>query len=90
MSPDTADPEAAGDAGEGALASNTTEDGNVKRTSTRLWVQEIKYNPQKLFNKFFEDDIKYLLSMENLWKSRKAPVPLSWDSIPGEYTFFLL
>lgn len=83
VSPDTADPEATGGAGEGALAAEAAADGNVKRTSTRQWAQEIKYDPQKLFTKFFEDDIKYLLSMENLWKNRVPPVPLAWKDIPG-------
>lgn len=33
----------------------------------------------KLFNKFFSEDIKYLLSMDKLWTKRTPPVPLSWD-----------
>lgn len=77
VSPDTADPEAAGDAGENASKSDSAL-GNVQRVSTRQWAQEIDYDPSKLFNKFFQDDIKYLLSMENLWKTRKPPKPLSW------------
>lgn len=59
VSPDTEDPEAVGDAGEKALSN----DGEINRVSTRDWAQEINYNPEKLFNKFFHDDIKYLLSM---------------------------
>lgn len=82
VSPDTADPEAVSEAGEKALAAEATQNGNVKRVSTRQWAQEISYDPKKLFTKFFEDDIKYLLSMENLWKSRKPPVPLSWNDLP--------
>lgn len=62
MSPDTADPEAAGDAGEDALK-DQSESGNVQRTSTHQWAQENDYEPSKLFNKFYGDDIKYLLSM---------------------------
>ncbi|KAK4877132.1 hypothetical protein RN001_009638 [Aquatica leii] len=80
VSPDTADPEAAGSAGLNALGTGN-ESGNVHRTSTRQWAQEIGYNAVKLFNKFFNDDIKYLLAMENLWKSRKAPTPLSWEVV---------
>lgn len=82
VSPDTADPEAAGDAGKTALVEEmdtNAQDGNVQRTSTKQWAVDIDYDPEKLFNKFFGDDIKYLLSMENLWKSRKAPLPLSWS-----------
>ncbi|KRT81872.1 hypothetical protein AMK59_5927 [Oryctes borbonicus] len=75
VSPDTADPELAADAGKLALI----DDGvDVHRKSTYLWAKEIDYNAEKLFNKFFQDDIKYLLSMENLWKKRKPPKPLAW------------
>lgn len=65
VSPDTEDPEAAGDAGTKAL----NNDGAVNRVSTRQWAQEIDYNPEKLFNKFFEDDIKYLLCMSMIIRS---------------------
>ncbi|KAL1488153.1 hypothetical protein ABEB36_015111 [Hypothenemus hampei] len=75
VSPDTEDPEAKSE-GENSL----TESGNVKRVSTRQWIQEIGYDAEKLFNKFFMDDINYLLSMENLWKKRTPPKPLSWDN----------
>ncbi|GJQ76990.1 Nhe1 [Trypoxylus dichotomus] len=75
VSPDTADPELAADAGKLALNADGLE---IQRRSTNLWAKEVKYNPEKLFNKFFHDDIKYLLSMENLWKKRKPPKPLTW------------
>ncbi|KAF5288283.1 hypothetical protein FQA39_LY04051 [Lamprigera yunnana] len=78
VSPDTADPEAVGSAGANAMKS-VTESGDVERTSTRQWAQNIDYNAIKLFNKFFQDDIKYLLSMVDLWVTRKAPTPLSWE-----------
>ncbi|XP_050316111.1 SUMO-activating enzyme subunit 2 [Anthonomus grandis grandis] len=73
VSPDTEDPEAKVD-GENSV----TESGDVKRVSTRQWIQDIDYDPEKLFNKFFLEDINYLLSMENLWKKRTPPKPLSW------------
>jgi len=82
VSPDTADPEAAGEAGEGALKSKATEEGNVERVSTRTWAQSCQYDPEKLFTKLFHDDIKYLLSMDNLWKTRRPPTPLNWASLP--------
>ncbi|XP_015115400.1 SUMO-activating enzyme subunit 2 [Diachasma alloeum] len=83
VSPDTADPEAAGDkAGEGALNSESNDKGNVERVSTRLWAQSCGYDPEKLFNKLFHDDIKYLLSMDNLWKKRRPPTPLDWKNLP--------
>lgn len=59
VSPDTEDPEAVGDAGQKALKNNS----EIKRVSTREWAQENDYSSEKLFNKFFHDDIKYLLSM---------------------------
>lgn len=82
VSPDTADPEAAGDAADGVLNSEATEEGNVKRVSTRSWAQSCSYDPEKLFTKLFCDDIKYLLSMDNLWKKRKPPTPLDWNNLP--------
>lgn len=84
VSPDTADPEAAGDAGASALNSEGTEAGNVERKSTRAWASDTDYDPEKLFSKLFGDDIRYLLSMENLWKKRRPPTPLSWDNLPGK------
>ena len=85
VSPDTEDPEAAGDAaGENAAdESAANADGNVERKSTRSWAQECGYSTQKLFQKFFNDDIKYLLSMEKLWARRMKPTPLDWDCLPS-------
>ncbi|CAK1550629.1 unnamed protein product [Leptosia nina] len=84
VSPDTADPEAAGDAGSSALSAKESETGNVERKSTRTWAAETNYEPEKLFTKLFGDDIHYLLSMENLWKKRRPPTPLVWDNLPGK------
>ncbi|XP_026481713.1 SUMO-activating enzyme subunit 2-like, partial [Ctenocephalides felis] len=78
VSPDTADPEAAGDASEKALADEFSEKGNIDRVSTRQWAESCNYESQKLFTKFFHDDIEYLLSMKNLWKERRPPVPQMW------------
>ncbi|XP_065359505.1 SUMO-activating enzyme subunit 2 [Calliphora vicina] len=57
------------------------KDGNVVRVNTRQWAKDSNYDAETLFNKFFYDDIKYLLSMSNLWKSRKPPTPIKWDSV---------
>lgn len=84
VSPDTADPEAAGDAGAAALSAEGNTAGNVERKSTRAWAADTDYEPEKLFTKLFGDDIRYLLSMENLWKKRRAPTPLSWAELPAE------
>lgn len=78
VSPDLADPEAAGDAGKEALNAESNEKGNVERVSTKQWAQNCDYLPEKLFNKFFYDDINYLLSMSNLWKTRKPPSPVKF------------
>uniref|UniRef100_A0A8C7NX23 SUMO-activating enzyme subunit 2 n=1 Tax=Oncorhynchus mykiss TaxID=8022 RepID=A0A8C7NX23_ONCMY len=67
VSPDTADPE-----------SCVLWDGDIKRVSTKDWARSTGYDPVKLFNKLFKDDIQYLLTMDKLWKKRKAPLPLDW------------
>ncbi|XP_064640626.1 SUMO-activating enzyme subunit 2-like [Lineus longissimus] len=84
VSPDTEDPEHTADAGEEALHHQAKEgfDGGIERKSTRAWAVETDFNPEKLFHKFFKDDIKYLLSMQTLWKKRRPPVPLDWNSLP--------
>lgn len=35
-----------------------------------------------LYVQLFRDDIKYLLSMETLWKKRRPPNPLDFDNLP--------
>lgn len=97
ISPDAADPEAqtksehaknedAGDAEDDTKskdesAESTISNGNVVRINTRQWAKDCNYDAAKLFNKFFNDDINYLLRMSNLWKSRKPPVPVQWDTL---------
>lgn len=63
-----------------ALESEENSSGNIKRVSTRAWAKQHEYDPEKLFGKFFFDDINYLLSMDKLWAKRKPPTPLCWDS----------
>lgn len=84
VSPDTADPEAGAEAGESALAAEANEKGNVDRVNTRTWAQQCGYDPEKIFNKLFFDDINYLLSMSNLWKNRTPPNPAKWDALEEE------
>lgn len=81
VSPDMADPEAAEDAGEKALQTESNEQGNVTRVSTKQWAKNCDYLPDKLFNKFFFDDINYLLSMSNLWKTRAPPKPMKFGDL---------
>ncbi|KAF7396602.1 hypothetical protein HZH66_007464 [Vespula vulgaris] len=82
VSPDTADPEATDTAAQVSLETESSSKGNVDRVSTRSWAQSCDYDSKKLFTKFFHDDIKYLLSMENLWKKRRPPIPLDWSNLP--------
>ena len=93
VSPDREDPEAAGeDAANGETVANgeavanvvaVAADGNVERKSTRAWAEECGYSTQKLFKKFFNDDINYLLKMDKLWTKRRKPTPLDWDCLPS-------
>ncbi|XP_061163588.1 SUMO-activating enzyme subunit 2-like [Saccostrea echinata] len=84
VSPDTEDPELAAEAGQTALTQERKADvaGGIDRKSTRAWASETGYDAKKIFNKLFRDDIKYLLSMETLWKKRRPPVPLDFDKLP--------
>uniref|UniRef100_A0A674N706 SUMO-activating enzyme subunit 2 n=1 Tax=Takifugu rubripes TaxID=31033 RepID=A0A674N706_TAKRU len=82
VSPDMADPEAAWNPKETAAESLASEkDGDIKRVNTKDWARSIRYDPVKLFNKFFKDDVMYLLTMDKLWKKRKAPIPLDWHHL---------
>ncbi|XP_060932143.1 SUMO-activating enzyme subunit 2 [Limanda limanda] len=82
VSPDTADPEAAWKPEETAARATASEkDGDIKRVSTKEWARSTGYDPVKLFNKLFKDDISYLLTMDKLWKKRKAPTPLDWQQL---------
>ncbi|KAH8361535.1 hypothetical protein KR084_007328 [Drosophila pseudotakahashii] len=65
-------------------AKEDTANGNVVRINTRQWAKDCNYDAGKLFNKFFNEDITYLLRMSNLWKTRKAPVPVQWDTLLPE------
>ncbi|XP_037085820.1 LOW QUALITY PROTEIN: SUMO-activating enzyme subunit 2-like [Pollicipes pollicipes] len=83
VSPDTADPELAGEAAAtAALSEPARADGNVERVSTRAWAAQSDYEPRKLFRKLFHDDIQYLLTMDKLWTKRRPPTPLVWDTLP--------
>ncbi|KIH57237.1 repeat in ubiquitin-activating protein, partial [Ancylostoma duodenale] len=54
-----------------------SEDSNQEKpVSTRAWAENVNYDPEKIFDKLFNDDIAYLLRMEHLWRERRAPVPI--------------
>lgn len=58
---------------------------NGKSTlSTRDWAIKNNYDPVLLIQKLFNDDIHYLLSMDNLWKERAKPIPLNYADLIGD------
>lgn len=42
--------------------------------------------PQMLFDKVFNDDVARLRSMEDMWKSRRPPTPLEYESVMRQAT----
>ncbi|XP_053662622.1 SUMO-activating enzyme subunit 2 [Anopheles marshallii] len=86
VSPDTADPEAGAEVGQAALEKDANEKGNVDRVNTRAWAKQCEYDPEKIFNKLFYDDINYLLSMSNLWQNRNPPKPVKYDTVQEDAT----
>lgn len=60
VAPDTEDPELAtsgsGDDAKPAAA--------AAKESTRQWAERIDYDPERLLNKLYREDVRYLLSME--------------------------
>lgn len=40
-----------------------------------------QYDPVLLIKKLYQDDIEYLLSMENLWRERAKPTPLHYSNL---------
>ncbi|KAJ7312093.1 hypothetical protein JRQ81_006432 [Phrynocephalus forsythii] len=85
VSPDRADPEASWEPAEAeARARASNEDGDIKRVSTKEWAKSTGYDSVKLFTKLFKDDIRYLLTMDKLWRKRKPPIPLDWNEIQNQ------
>lgn len=52
-----------------------------KSLSTREWATQYNYDPLLLFEKLYNFDIKYLLSMDNLWKERAKPSQLDYTRL---------
>jgi len=50
----------------------------IKRVNTREWAKENNFNGEAVFNKLFSKDVEYLLTMKNLWKTRRPPTPMKW------------
>ncbi|EGV96014.1 SUMO-activating enzyme subunit 2 [Cricetulus griseus] len=85
VSPDRAHPEAAWKPTEAeARARESNEDGDIKHISTKEWAKSTGYDPVKLFPKLFKDDIRYLLTMDKLWRKSKPPVPLDWAEVQSQ------
>lgn len=40
--------------------------------------------------KLFKDDIRYLLTMDKLWRKRKPPVPLDWAEVQSQGKGYIL
>jgi len=57
----------------------------IKRVNTREWAKENNFDGEAVFNKLFNKDVQYLLSMKNLWKTRRPPTPMKWrESVDKE------
>lgn len=65
---------------------NGSNNNHAKKTpiSTRDWANEHSYDPVLLFEKLYNHDINYLLSMDNLWKERAKPRPLEYSKLKEE------
>ncbi|KAK9332425.1 hypothetical protein V1520DRAFT_334852 [Lipomyces starkeyi] len=66
-------------------ADNASEIDNLKRENTELKHIKDAFGtsefPRLVFEKVFKIDIDRLLSMEDAWKHRKAPVPILYDEL---------
>ncbi len=75
VTPDTDDPE--------HLINNNQEtiSNGYHRISTRDWIhtEMEEFNPRRIFNKLFFDDINYLISMKNLWEKRRQPTAIEYE-----------
>uniref|UniRef100_A0A914XWW2 SUMO-activating enzyme subunit n=1 Tax=Panagrolaimus superbus TaxID=310955 RepID=A0A914XWW2_9BILA len=77
--------------GENGHANKNAENGEEKKPvgpSLRTIASQANYDPKEVFNKLYEKDINYLLTMDDLWKDRRPPTPLSWggNSAAGTQT----
>ncbi|CAF3607821.1 unnamed protein product [Rotaria socialis] len=73
VTPDSDDPENANN----ELENKTN---GHHRVSTRDWIHKEmeEFDPKRIFNKLFFDDIIYLTSMKNLWEKRRQPIPMEY------------
>ncbi|KJE89639.1 SUMO-activating enzyme subunit 2 [Capsaspora owczarzaki ATCC 30864] len=87
ISPNTADPEAAGDNADAGRQDVDGRDANAELSSAdsatnnnvqslRAWAIEHQYHADETVQKLFVNDVKTLLRMDKLWRERRPPVPL--------------
>lgn len=81
VTPDADDPENVANEQEITPTTTTTNGHHHHRVSTRDWIhQEMKeFDPKRVFNKLFFDDIHYLTTMKNLWEKRRQPTPIEYE-----------
>lgn len=79
VTPDADDPENVNHEEEPTTTTTTTNGHH--RVSTRDWIhQEMsEFDPKRVFNKLFFDDINYLTTMKNLWEKRRQPTPIEYE-----------
>lgn len=65
----------------GIVPSDEDNKPKSRTLSTREWATLNDYDPVLLIQKLYNDDIRYLLSMDNLWKERAKPTPLDYITL---------
>jgi ubiquitin-like 1-activating enzyme E1 B len=81
VTPDADDPENLNTEQEAITTTTTATTNGHHRVSTRDWIhQEMnEFDPKRVFNKLFFDDIHYLTTMKNLWEKRRQPIPIQYE-----------
>lgn len=84
VAPDADDPENRTNSEHDSNETSATTNGNGNghhRISTRDWIHREmeEFDPVRVFNKLFYDDVNYLLTMKNLWEKRRQPTPVDFD-----------
>ena len=79
VTPDADDPENVNNEQESSTTTTTTNGHH--RVSTRDWIhtEMEEFEPIRVFNKLFFDDINYLTTMKNLWEKRRQPTPVEYE-----------
>ncbi|PWN44327.1 hypothetical protein IE81DRAFT_30274 [Ceraceosorus guamensis] len=56
------------------------------RSSLLASPEKVRENALRVFNKVFKADVERLLSMEEMWKNRRRPVPIDFESARTDAT----